>query len=135
MRMPAPEDHGVTGVIAQVLTLVTGAAGDNGFKGLNGHHARNRLLFFAAEDTGAGAVVFERRDTGRSVSVEVDMSGIAPHPDMRVLAGAVMQGVADAEQVKSFGTAWQDRVKCLLEQADNPAVVRVSALREPAATA
>lgn len=135
MRLPAPEDQGVTGVIAQVLTLVTGAAGDNGFKGLNGRHARNRLLFFAAEDTGTSAVVFERRDTGQSMSVEVDMSGIAPHPDRRALAGAVMQGVAAAGQVKTFGTAWQDRVKRLLEQADNPAVVRVGPVREPAATA
>lgn len=135
VRMPAPEDQGVTGVVAQVLTLITGAAAGNGFKGLNGNHARNRKLFFAAEDIGASAVVFERCDTGQSVSVDVDLSGIAPHPDMPTLAGAVMQGVTDAEQVKAFGVAWQDRVKRLLEQADNPEVVQVNSVREQTVTA
>lgn len=129
VHMSAPEDQGVTGVIAQVLTLITGAAADNGFKGLNGSHARNHMLSFAAEDTGTSAVIFERCDTGQAVSVAVDMSGIAPHPDMRPLAGAVMQGVANAEQVKAFGAAWQDRVKRLLEQSDNPEIVRVSSVR------
>ena len=31
VHMPAPEHEGVTGVMAQVLTLLTGAASDNGF--------------------------------------------------------------------------------------------------------
>jgi len=35
--MSAYEDEGTTGVIAQVFTLVTGAAASNGFHGIGGH--------------------------------------------------------------------------------------------------
>ena len=44
VRMPAAEDEGVTGVIAQVLTLITGAAAGNGFHGIGGRFVRQSLL-------------------------------------------------------------------------------------------
>lgn len=123
--MPAPEDQGTTGVVAQVLTLLTGAAGDNGFKGLGGRFARNGLLEFADVETGS-AVVFERTDTGASVSVDLDFTSVPSDPAQRPLLMAIMQGTSDANQRKAFGLAWQDRVRRLLiEHADDPAVIRV----------
>lgn len=118
------EDEGVAGVIGQVLTLVTGAAGDGGFKGLGGRHARNGLLHYGNAQT--AALRLRRLDTGATVEVELDSSSIPPDPDQRSLLPLVIQGQADATQRQRFGAAWQQRVRCLLlEHADDPAVVRV----------
>lgn len=125
VRMPAPVDDGVTGVTAQVLTLLTGAAADNGFHGLGGQHVRSGLLDYA-ETPEAGPILFRRNDTGASVALALDLSSVPPDPAQRALMGLVLQGSADAAQRRAFGAAWQARVRrLLLEHADDPAVIRV----------
>ena len=125
VAMPAPADEGVTGVISQVLTLVTGATSDNGFHGIGGQFVRQGLLDFA-EAPSAGAIRFTRRDNGKAVTVELDLSSVPPAPQARMLMGAAMHPDASAEQRTAFGQAWQDRVRrLLLEHADDPAVLRV----------
>ena len=44
VTMSMAEEEGTTGVIAQVFTLLTGAAGNNGFHGIGGRHARHGLV-------------------------------------------------------------------------------------------
>ncbi|OOG44278.1 hypothetical protein B0E52_07745 [Rhodanobacter sp. C06] len=128
VQMPAPEDEGVTGVISQVLTLVTGAAAGNGFHGISGRFVRQGLLGFADAPDGE-AVRFTRRDNGKSVMVALDLSSVPPSPKARALMGAAMQPDATAVQRAAFGAAWQDRVRrLLLEHADDPAVLRVTPL-------
>ena len=128
VRMPAPEDEGVTGVIAQVLTLVTGAAAGNGFHGIGGRFVRHRLLDFG-DASGNGAIRFTRRDNGKSVTVELDLSSVPPAPQVRVLMGAAMRPGATVAERAAFAAAWQDRVcRLLLEHADDPAVLRVTRL-------
>ncbi len=124
VHMPAPEDHATAGVVAQVLTLLTGAAADNGFKGLGGRFARNGLLDFAPDESDA-AVTFRRIDNATRVSVELDFASVPPDPQQRPLLMAIMQGSADENQCKAFAAIWQDRVRPLLELADDPDVVRV----------
>jgi hypothetical protein len=121
------EDAGVTGVIGQVLTLVTGAAVANGFKGLGGRYARNHLLHYAQGDV--AGVRLRRNDTGDEVEIEIDASSIPPDPMQRLLIQLVLSGQADAAQRREFGRLWQDRVRrMLIEHADDPAVVKVRAL-------
>jgi formylmethanofuran dehydrogenase subunit E len=119
-----PEDAGVAGVIGQVLTLVTGAAGGNGFKGLGGRYARNNLLRYGQGDV--AGVRYTRNDSGAEVEVEIDVSSVPPTPAMRMLMQQVMSGQADAAGRREFGRLWQDRVRqMLLDHADDPAVVKV----------
>jgi len=121
------EDAGVTGVIGQVLTLVTGAAADNGFKGLGGRHARNHLLHYAQGDV--AGIRFRRNDNGAEVEIEIDASPVPGDPMMRPLMQLAMTGQADDTQRREFGRLWQDRVRrMLLLHADDPAVVRLRAL-------
>lgn len=121
------EDAGVTGVVAQVLTLVTGAASGNGFKGLGGRHARNHLLHYAQGDV--AGVRFRRNDTDAEVEIEIDGSSIPADPMQRMLLQQVLSGQADAAHRREFGRIWQDRVRrMLIEHADDPAVVKVRAL-------
>lgn len=126
--MPDPIDEGVNGVISQVLTLVTGAAAENGFHGIGGRFARQGLLEFA-NTASTGAIRFARRDNGKALTVELDLSSVPPSPQARALMGAAMQPDATAAQRAAFGQAWQDRVRrLLLEHADDPAVLRVTRL-------
>lgn len=123
------EDDGVTGVIAQVLTLITGAAADNGFKGLGGRFARNHLLHFASGN--ADGIRFRREDTGQTVDVQLDTRCVPADPMQRQLAPLVVSGQADAAQQREFGRLWQARVRwMLLEHADDPALIQVKAGKE-----
>lgn len=122
------EDQGVTGVIAQVLTLVTGAAADNGFKGIGGHHVRNHLLHYG--EPGMGGMRMRRNDSGRTLEVQYNPSTVVGDPRQRELLQALLHGQADAAQEQLFAELWQDRVRrILLEHADDPAVVRVRELQ------
>ncbi len=128
VRMPAPADEGVTGVIAQVLTLVTGAAAENGFHGIGGRFVRRSLLDFATAPS-ASAVQFGRRDNGETVAVTLDLSRVPPAPNLRELMVVALHPTATAHQHATFTQAWQDRVRrLLLEHADDPEVVRLTRL-------
>ena len=128
VHMPAPADGGVTGVMAQVLTLLTGAAADNGFQGMRGRYKRKGLLSFAAQREGE-AIIFTRLDNQMSVAVTLDISRIPVDPAQSERLMAILQDCADASQQAAFAEAWQARVRRLLvEFADDPQVIRVAAL-------
>ncbi|WP_198341816.1 FmdE family protein [Oceanisphaera avium] len=125
--MDEVEDAGVTGVIAQVVTLLTGATAANGFKGLAGRYARNNLLHYASE--GVQGMVFRRNDTGQQVAVSLDLSSVPAEPAQHTLIPLILSGQATSEQEQEFGRLWQNRVqRLLLEHANDPEVVQVTAL-------
>lgn len=128
VAMPAPVNHGTTGVVAQVLTQLTGAAGDNGFQGLAGRYARNGLLSFA-ERAGPGGVVFRRRDSGAAVAVELDTAAVPGNPNQRELLGAILRDAADDAQKREFAAGWQERVRRMLfDFADDARVIKITRL-------
>lgn len=109
---PGPVDRGVSGPISQVLTLITGAAGDNGFQGLGGQHARRGLMQFGNGPD--GPIRFERTDTGVAVSVAYDPAPIPPDPRMMPLLQRIQQGKADPDERQRFRELWRDRVLRIL---------------------
>lgn len=126
IHMPAPQDEGVTGVMAQVLTLLTGAAADNGFQGMRGRFKRQGLLSFARHREG-DAIIFKRLDNNARVAVTLDVSLIPADPAQGERLMAILQDCADASQQAAFADAWQDRVRrLLLEFSDDPRVIRVT---------
>ncbi len=125
VHMPAPENEGVTGVMAQVLTLLTGAAADNGFQGMRGRFKRQGLLSFAQRREGE-AIIFKRLDNNARVAVTLDVSWVPADPAQGERLMAILQDCADASQQAAFADAWQDRVRrLLLEFSDDPRVIRV----------
>ncbi len=117
-------DEGVTGVIASVLTLLTGAAGSGGFKGLAGQHSRRNLLAFG--QGGGGTFTFRRRDDGSAVTLSLDLSSVPPDPRMGGLLQALLSGEASEADGRDFRLLWQDRVRrILLEHWDDPALVHI----------
>lgn len=109
-------EDGVAGVIANVVTQITGATDKSGFKGLQGQFARHSLMNFnVAIDSSAR---FTRVDNGQSVDVSYNPSSIMPNPKMQTLMGKMMQGNATADELKEFGELWQDRVARIFENLD-----------------
>jgi hypothetical protein len=120
------QDAGTTGVVASVLGLLTGAAGDGGFAGLGGQFVRRGLLRFNAPiDT---ETRFTRTDTGQSVLAQAHVQEVAGDPQTRRLMQLCLAGQANAEEHAEFGRLWQDRVRrILLEHAHDNAVFSIRA--------
>ena len=127
VHMPSPETEGTTGVVAQVITLITGATTQGGFKGIGGRFARNGLLNFAVDSLEyGGAVRFERLDTGAVVLANFDAHKIPADPSQRERMQAVIQNCETPEQQVEFARLWQERVRrILLEHADDPALLSI----------
>jgi hypothetical protein len=119
-------DQGVTGVIASVATLITGAAPETGFGGIgaSGRFSRRGLLCFDAPID--GLMVLRRRDTGQSVELDLDAAAVPPDPAMGPLFSRAAAGQADEVERARFAGLWQDRVaRMLLENADNDRLVPI----------
>lgn len=118
----APQDEGVTGVIAGVFGLITGAAGEGGFKGLAGRHGRRRLLVFGAGLV--GDVRLTRLDSGASVTASLDMSPVPAPPGLGAAMQEALSDPSNAEAGKRFAHLWQERVRCLLmDYFEHPGIV------------
>jgi hypothetical protein len=109
------EDHKVNGPISQVFTLLTGAAGKNGFHGLGGQHARNGLLSFS--ENAAGPFRFTRNDNQASVTVRYDPPAIPPDSELMTLLQQINQGAGDDQIRQQFRELWRDRVVAILNDA------------------
>ena len=114
VEMKGAADEGVEGVIANCIGLVTGAAGETGFKGLAGNFARNNRLFFASDIN--GEVKLSRLDTDAGVTMRYDPSSVPPSPQMGPLMQKIMQGAATPQERRQFGTLWQERVERIMTQ-------------------
>ena len=109
-------EEGVSGVISNVVSQITGATDKSGFKGLNGKFARHSLMSFNANTQ--ASVKFTRVDTQKSVEVTYNPSSVMPNPDMQPLMQKMMQGAATPDELKEFGALWQDRVKRIFDNLD-----------------
>jgi len=115
---------GVTGVIANVVGMLTGATQDSGFKGLAGRFDRRHLLFF--EQDVPLEIRFTRTDTGDKVDVAAHPQQVAGDPDTVPLMQRCLGGKASAEEAQRFAALWQDRVRrLLLDHGEDPEVFAV----------
>lgn len=118
--------EGTAGVTAAVAGLLTGAAGDGGFKGIGGRFDRRDLVAFGAEVP--ARMRFTRMDTGAAVDAEADLGQVPGDPATMPLLQRCLSGKASAGDARRFGELWQDRVRrILLEHGDDDAVFTVRA--------
>ena len=115
-------EEGVAGVIANVVTQITGATTTLGFKGIGGNFVRHGLMEFEADITSSAR--FKRLDNGRSVDVVYDPSDIEGHPLLMELMQKIMQGVASPGEKESFGGIWQQRVEKIFNNVDKVITVK-----------
>jgi hypothetical protein len=120
-------EDGVAGVIANVITQITGATDKSGFKGLGGKFARHSLMHFNADIKSSAR--FMRTDTKEAVDVFYDPSCVPAHPDQMPLMQKIMQGAASKDEKKRFGELWQMRVEKILCHSDDfDTLIRVTSV-------
>lgn len=118
-----PRD-GVAGVIANVVSLLTGAAGETGFKGLAGRFDRRALLSFDAKLP--LTLRFTRLDDGAQVDAAAHLHAVPADAELPRLMQRCLGGTADAAEAGRFGILWQERVRrILLEFGDDPEVFKI----------
>lgn len=116
---------GVTGVIANVVSMLTGAMSDNGFKGIGGRFDRRKKLFFAVEMP--GEMRFTRLDTNQTVLVGTNLQRVPASPRLPALMARCTSNTATAAETAEFRQLWQERVRSiLLEHGDDPAVFLIT---------
>lgn len=121
----AAQADGVAGVTATVAGLLTGAAGEGGFKGLGGKFSRRNLLQFGI---GNGVELrFTRLDSGASVDVSYHPERILAPPELQALMPKLFAPGAGATELAEFGRLWQSRVKrILIDHFDDPQLVVIN---------
>ena len=125
VEFSAAQADGVTGVTAAVASLLTGAAGEGGFKGLAGSFSRQNLLQFAAANN--AGLLFTRLDSGASVSVAYHPEAVPAPPELQALMPKLLSGEASPAEKIEFGRLWQMRVKrILIDHFDDPELVVIS---------
>ena len=112
---------GVTGVIANVVSMLTGAMSENGFKGIGGHFDRRNKLFFTVNMP--GEIRFTRLDTKQSVTVASNLQHVPASPRVPMLLANCINNTATQEEITEFRQLWQERVRSiLLDHGDDPEV-------------
>jgi len=111
--------HGANGPISQVVTLITGAAANNGFHGLGGKKfKRSDLLKFDEKNLPPVgticSVTFQRLDAGKSVEVTYRNDMLPANPKMGELMPLAISGTGSTEEINKFGEMWNDRVRMVL---------------------
>ena len=125
VELKAAQPDGVAGVTAAVAGLLTGAAGEGGFKGLGGRFGRRNLLQFAAAiDAELG---FTRLDTGARVAAAYHPEAVPAPPELQALMPKLLAGTASTAEEAEFGRLWQLRVKrILIDHFDDPELVQLA---------
>lgn len=112
-------DNKVNGPISQVVTLITGAAGESGFKGLGGgRYSRHNLLSFdetkQADEDAVCTVIFERADRNKKIEISYSNYMLPANPKMGDLMPLAVTGKGSDAEIKEFGELWHERIKTVL---------------------
>ena len=117
--------EGVAGVMANVVSFLTGATEETGFKGIGGRFDRRQLLHFGVDI--AGQIRFTRTDTDRAVNVSARLERVPADPRTAALMSRCIHGNATADETELFQSLWQGRVRTLLlEHADDAQTIVVT---------
>lgn len=101
-------EEGVTGAISNVVTNITGATKNTGFKGIMGLFSRNNLMSF--ENDISSNIKFTRTDTNKSVEVFYNPSSFPPKQEMQKLMQKCITKTASEDEIIEFRKLWQERV-------------------------
>lgn len=126
VRAGGPKSDQTYGVMARLVSYVTGAAEEDGFGGLaGGHGGRVDLLTF--DEFGGADPVFEftRTDTGETVRVTYHVGDVPSAGSGTQYLGKLVDGTATEEERAAFSAAWHGRVETVLTDHDLFTVERV----------
>lgn len=120
-------DSGVTGVIASVVQLLTGAAPETGFQGIGAQHRFARRHLLAFDQPLPGVLGLQRQDSGRAVQVQFHGAVVPWSEEMQALMPKAVADRASAAELARFGALWQERVRqVLVVHGNDPHMIEVS---------
>jgi len=117
VHVPGSRDDATYGVMARIVSYVTGATEDDGFGGLaGGHGGRRDLLHFDAFDPGTSDPTFrfERTDVGETVEVTYHVSEVPDGGTAIGNLGRILEDSASEQERTAFAEAWHRRVQAVL---------------------
>lgn len=116
IEFASDEKDGVAGVIANVMSQITGATNTLGFKGIGGEYIRHSLVSFNAEIN--SSVKFTRNDTNESVELVYNADAIPAKPAQAELMQKLLRNFATDDEAREFKKLWQGRVKDIFSNID-----------------
>lgn len=108
--------EGVAGVVAAVLSQITGATESLGFKGINGNFSRINLMKF--NDALNSSIKLQRLDTGKTIELIYNPSSIEQNPQIPQLMQKMTKKEITQEEKILFGKLWQERVESIFTNKD-----------------
>lgn len=114
--------EGVSGVVANVISHITGAAQSQGFKGVGGKFIRANLLAFNADIN--ADVEFKRLDTNTSVKISYDASCIETDGRQKELMLKFLKAEATQDEATLFKMLWQKRVEEIFKNSEKTITIK-----------
>ncbi|MFB6189779.1 MAG: hypothetical protein ABEI57_07825 [Halapricum sp.] len=131
VRAGGPKDDAAYGVMARLVSEITGAAGADGFGGLaGGYGGRDDLLGYGEFGTGGVQFGFRRTDTDDAVLVTYHVADVPDLGPAGQYLPRLVDGRATEEEREAFAKGWHGRVQAVLDTEDLFSVERVEELPE-----
>lgn len=122
------QGEGTVGVTANVASMITGAAGIGGFRGIGEKYDRRNLMTFGADIDGEMAL--ERSDTAERVVMRYNPGCIPADPKMTWIMEKIFSQQADHSIRRNFAELWQERVrKILIDYRDDPRLIQCQSIK------
>jgi hypothetical protein len=112
----------VAGVIASVVTQITGATESLGFKGIGGNFVRHSLMKF--NDNIDSSIKLQRLDNGKFVEILYNPSQISSDTKQQQLMQKLMQNIATKDEKILFGKLWQQRVENIFNNIEQVITIK-----------
>lgn len=123
--MKNSETSGVTGVIANVIGTILGAAGAGGFKGLGGENSRHNSIHFSQNIN--SPVQLRRKDNGAVVNLSYHPELVPSNSEMSFLLEKILNESASVDEKKQFSAHWNSRIeKILCDQFENKNLIVIT---------
>lgn len=114
-----PKSDSTYGVMARIISYVTGAAEEDGFGGLAGGFGdRKQHLSFADADAAEPTFTFHRTDTDAAVQVTYHVGDLPSAGPATQYLKKLIDGSATDEERTAFAADWHGRVRTVLTDDD-----------------
>lgn len=110
-----PKDDPTYGVMSRIVSYVTGAAEQDGFRGLAGEYGdRQDLLHFNDFESDDPAFEFTRTDIDESIRVTYHVTDVPSAGPATQALQKLINGTATPEERDAFSEAWHGRIERIL---------------------
>jgi hypothetical protein len=115
-------NDGTIGVIANIITQITGATMTSGFKGIDKKFIRHSLMKFNADIS--LDIEFQRLDTKTKIEVSYNPNLIPVDPLQKILMQKILRNIADNKEKEKFKQLWQKRVENIFKNTNKVITIK-----------